>query len=101
IDLTVNQHESVALLGPSGCGKSTLIRILSGLEAPTSGGATLDGGRIAGPSSAVGLVFQEPRLMPWLSVAENVRLALGRVERAEQNHRIAQALDAVGLAAHA
>ena len=101
IDLAIESHESVALLGPSGCGKSTLIRILAGLERPTSGEATLDGRAVAGPTAEVGLVFQEPRLMPWLSVAENIRLALAGVERREQDNRIAQALDAVGLSRHA
>jgi len=101
IDLAIEQHESIALLGPSGCGKSTLIRILAGLETPSSGEATLDGRPIAGPTAEVGLVFQEPRLMPWLNVAENVRLALAGVERREQDNRIAQALDAVGLSRHA
>ncbi len=101
VDLAIEQHESVALLGPSGCGKSTLIRILAGLETPTSGEAMLDGRPIVGPTAAVGLVFQEPRLMPWLNVAGNVRLALAGVERKQQDQRIAQALEAVGLSRHA
>jgi len=98
VDLTIKQHESVALLGPSGCGKSTLIRILSGLEQSSEGDASLDGRSISGPTPAVGLVFQEPRLMPWLTVRENIRLALGGVAPKEQDRRIAEALGAVGLA---
>jgi sulfonate transport system ATP-binding protein len=101
IDLSIEQHESVALLGPSGCGKSTLIRILSGLETASEGEASLDGRPLSGPTRAVGLVFQEPRLMPWANVRDNVRLALGGVARKEQDRRIAEALDAVGLADHA
>jgi sulfonate transport system ATP-binding protein len=101
VDLAIEPHESVALLGPSGCGKSTLIRILAGLETPSQGEALLDGAPIRGPSPSVGLVFQEPRLMPWLSVADNVRLALPRAPRAEQDRRIAEALEAVGLESRA
>jgi sulfonate transport system ATP-binding protein len=101
IDLSVEQHESVALLGPSGCGKSTLIRILSGLEKKSQGEATLDGRPIAAPTPDVGLVFQEPRLMPWLTVRENTRLALNGISRKEQDQRIAEALSAVDLAGHA
>jgi sulfonate transport system ATP-binding protein len=101
LDLAVATHESVALLGPSGCGKSTLIRVLAGLERPTAGEACLDGRSIDGPTLGVALVFQEPRLSPWLSVADNVRLALPGVDRTEQDRRIGAALEAVGLAGHA
>jgi len=101
VDLSVAPHDSVALLGPSGCGKSTLIRVLCGLEAPSAGAARLDGRAISGPTPAVGLVFQEPRLMPWLSVTDNIRLALAGVARKEQDRRIAEALAAVGLSGHA
>jgi sulfonate transport system ATP-binding protein len=100
IDLSIDQHESVALLGPSGCGKSTLIRILSGLDTASEGEASFDGRPQSGPTPAVGLVFQEPRLMPWLTVRENVRLALGGIARKQQDRRIAEALGAVGLASH-
>ena len=101
VDLSVAPHDSVALLGPSGCGKSTLIRVLCGLEAPSAGAARLDGRAISGPTPAVGLVFQEPLLMPWLSVTDNIRLALAGVARKEQDRRIAEALAAVGLDGHA
>ena len=101
IDLTIEQRESVALLGPSGCGKSTLIRILSGLEGRSAGEVALDGRPVSGPTPEVGLVFQEPRLLPWLSVRDNVRLALGGVARKEQERRIGAALEAVELSGHA
>jgi sulfonate transport system ATP-binding protein len=67
LDLEVTRGETVAVLGPSGCGKSTLLRCIAGLERPTSGTARADGD--------VGYVFQEPRLLPWLSVERNVRFA--------------------------
>ena len=101
VDLAIETHESVALLGPSGCGKSTLIRILAGLERASAGEAALDGRRIDGPTPDVALVFQEPRLMPWLTVEQNIRLALPRLPRAEQRRRTAEALEAVGLSSYA
>ncbi len=97
IDLDIDTRESVALLGPSGCGKSTLIRILAGLETATAGDVTLDGRAAKGPTSEVTLVFQEPRLMPWLTVEDNVRLALVDQTPAQQEPRIRDALKAVGL----
>jgi ABC-type nitrate/sulfonate/bicarbonate transport system ATPase subunit len=74
VDLELREGELVVLLGPSGCGKSTLLRCLAGLE-PFSAGAltiTRDGGERGG----IGVVFQEPRLMPWLTVRQNVELGL-------------------------
>ena len=62
--------------GTSGCGKTTLLRIVSGLERATDGWLTLRGDPVTGPRRDVGVVFQEPRLMPWFTVRENVRLAL-------------------------
>lgn len=101
IDLLVGEHAIVSLVGTSGCGKSTLLRILSGLERPTAGTVTLDGRPVSGPTPEVGMVFQEPRLMPWLTVTENVRLALLDLPRVEQERRIAEALEQVGLTAFA
>lgn len=97
IDLTVGQHEIVSLVGTSGCGKSTLLRIVSGLDLPTTGRVALDGRAVTGPTPEVGMVFQEPRLMPWLTVRENVRLALLDLPKAEQDARIAEAIEDVGL----
>jgi len=99
VSLSVGEHEIVSLVGTSGCGKSTLLRIVSGLDLPTSGRVTLDGRPVSGPTPEVGMVFQEPRLMPWLSVRENVRLALLDLPRDEQDQRIAGAIENVGLTA--
>ena len=72
VSFNVHHREFVSIVGPSGCGKSTLIRILAGLETPTSGSAMLDGEEIRGPGSGRGMVFQSYTLFPWRTVAGNV-----------------------------
>ena len=84
VDLAVEAREFVSLVGTSGCGKSTLLRIVSGLEKPSDGLIRLDQRPVKGPTSDVAMVFQDPRLMPWLSVRDNVRLALLKLKRDEQ-----------------
>jgi NitT/TauT family transport system ATP-binding protein len=76
IDLAVPPGGVVALIGPNGCGKSTLLRVLAGLLQPTDGTVTLDGVPVDGPDPAIGLVFQEPRLLPWRSAATNITYPL-------------------------
>jgi len=101
IDLEVGKGEFVSLLGPSGCGKSTALRLIAGLNEPSSGTV-----RVSRPPTevsgrhAVGFVFQEPTLMPWASVRDNVRLPLrlARVSSAEADRRIDGALAQMGLA---
>jgi len=66
----------LSVIGPSGCGKSTLLRLLAGLLKPTRGSASIDGAPIAGPRRDVGIVFQQPTLMPWHSTLENVLLPI-------------------------
>src|SRR5258706_11202296 len=100
LDLDVGKGEFVSLLGPSGCGKSTALRLIAGLSAPTSG--TVAVSHRAGQARAghsIGFVFQEPTLMPWASVRENVRLPLklAHAPVAEANARINEALAQVGL----
>ena len=76
IDLAIHGGTIVGLIGPNGCGKSTLLRVIAGLLRPTGGSARLDGNEIAGPDPSIGLVFQEPRLLPWRSAATNITYPL-------------------------
>ena len=97
--LAVNPGEVVALIGPNGCGKSTFLRVAAGLLRPERGALTLDDEPIDGPDPRVGLVFQEPRLLPWRSVADNITypLELAGWPRPERDARLATLLDLVGL----
>lgn len=98
LSLDVGRGEILAIVGASGCGKSTLLRLVAGLEAPSEGTIRLDGERLQGPSPKVGVVFQEPRLMPWLSVVDNVAFGLPRqLPRAERRSAATEALRRVHL----
>jgi sulfonate transport system ATP-binding protein len=97
VSLRMQPAEIVALVGASGCGKSTLLRIVAGLDGPSSGRALLNEEPITGPNPAVGVVFQEPRLMPWLTVRQNVRFGLAALPEAEQQQRTDAVLARVGL----
>ena len=98
LSLSVAEGEVLAVIGASGCGKSTLLRLVAGLEAPSEGRIGLDGVPLTGPSPRVGVVFQEPRLMPWLSVLDNVAFGLPRsLPRAERARRSRAELARVGL----
>ncbi|SDV48987.1 ABC transporter ATP-binding protein [Chitinasiproducens palmae] len=95
---TMQAGEIVSLVGPSGCGKTTLLRILAGLDADYRGSIRLEGTRLDGPSSRVGVVFQEPRLLPWLRVTDNVSFPLRTSGvRGATATRVASLLDEVGL----
>jgi len=99
IDLAIAKGEFVSLLGPSGCGKSTALRLIAGLVVPTAGTVDVAASSEAHPGDRVGFVFQEPTLMPWTSVRENVGLPLklSHVPEAEARPRIDAALAQVGL----
>lgn len=85
-----------ALVGPSGCGKSTLLRAIAGLDLGYQGVVRVGEQAISGPDIRRGLVFQEPRLFPWLTVAENISFGL-KLGKDEQAARLHELLDLVGL----
>src|SRR5579872_3519348 len=100
IDLEVRRGEFVSLLGPSGCGKSTALRLIAGLSAPSSGFLEVERPKVTVRGGhPVGFVFQEPTLMPWTTVRENVRLPLklAHVPPRDADARIDQALAQMGL----
>jgi NitT/TauT family transport system ATP-binding protein len=102
LSVTVEHGALLSILGPSGCGKSTLLNMINGLDDATSGRIVL-GGRTVGVRSRsevrIGVVFQEPRLLPWRTVHDNVRLPLDElgVPRDEAERRVHHYLDLVGL----
>ncbi|WP_430647158.1 ABC transporter ATP-binding protein [Agromyces sp. GXS1127] len=99
VDLNVAAGEIVAILGPSGCGKSTLLRIVAGLDHPTSGEVSIDEAPVRPYDVRCAVGFQEPRLLPWRSIAQNVALGLPRgTPRREGRAHIARLLELVGLA---
>jgi len=99
VDLTIEPGEIVALIGPNGSGKSSLLRVVAGLLRPDHGEVRLDGEPITAPVPRIGLVFQEPRLLPWRSTARNVGYPLELMgwPTARRDARVAELLRLVGL----
>jgi len=99
ISLQIEPGEFVSIVGPSGCGKSTLLRLVAGLDMEFEGTIRFQGAPVVGTSLERGLVFQDHRLFPWMTVAENVALALrnSRLSKAEKQRRVAEHLDLVRL----
>lgn len=85
IDLTIESGKFISIVGASGCGKSTLIRIIAGLESATNGEVVIEGKKVTKPSVEIGLIFQEPRLYPWLTVEQNI--AFGIHEKLDKQYR--------------
>ena len=96
IDLAIQRGEFISVVGGSGCGKSTLLRIIAGLENSFYGTVELDGKPIHGPGTDRGLVFQEPRLFPWLTVEENIAFGLTG-PKAETKQIVREHIALVGL----
>ena len=99
ISFSVGNGEFVAIVGASGCGKSTLLRLILGLDPDYAGEVRLDGQRVRKPGLDRGIVFQDHRLLPWLTVEGNVAAALRRsgLAKAEQRRLVADHLKLVGL----
>ncbi|MCC2308982.1 ABC transporter ATP-binding protein [Cellulomonas chengniuliangii] len=98
VDLRLRAGEIVAILGPSGCGKSTLLRQVSGLDAPDAGQILIDGAPVTGIDRRTAVAFQEPRLLPWQTLSQNVALGLPRgTPKPEGRQRVADLLELVGL----
>lgn len=95
VDLTIPSGEFVCLVGPSGCGKTTLLNVLGGLDVADAGSVSIE--RPDGHGATLGYVFQEARLLPWASVADNLRFVLDRHGRNADDH-VMYWLDRVGLA---
>jgi len=99
INLEIRDEEFICLVGPSGCGKTTLLRIIAGLESPTTGRVIVDGNVVTGPDPRRGMVFQEYSLFPWQKVIDNIAFGLemrgvGKEERRRIGERY---LEMVGL----
>ncbi|MFQ6137078.1 MAG: ABC transporter ATP-binding protein [Candidatus Hydrothermarchaeales archaeon] len=99
VNLKVREGEFVCLIGPSGCGKTTFLRLLAGLEAPSSGELYLDGKLILGPGDDRGVVFQEFALFPWRTAVKNVEfgLEIKGLSREERGETAMKYIDMVGL----
>ena len=97
IDLDLRRSEFVAIVGPSGCGKTTLLRIMAGLETPTSG--VIDTAGIPGNRPANAMIFQGRSVFPWMTVRENAQygLAIKGTKKTERNQIVDRLLDTVGL----
>lgn len=99
VDFDVQENDFVTILGPSGCGKSTMLRIVAGLDHPTSGRVLLGGQPVEGPGADRGMVFQSYTLFPWLTVEQNIRFGLRErgVPEGAQKERAAYFIAKVGL----
>jgi len=100
-DLAVERGEVIVFLGPSGCGKTTLMRMVGGLEAPTSGTISLEGETLGRPDRRRGMVFQSYSSFPWLTVAGNVAYGMryrNDISEARKRERTQHYLSVVGLA---
>ena len=98
VDFSVDEGEFISIVGSSGCGKSTLLKLIVGLENATEGRIVLDGKPIRRPSSQCGMVFQEARLFPWFTVAQNIGFGIPKaVGKEERARRIETQISVVGL----
>ncbi|QAU33974.1 ABC transporter ATP-binding protein [Janthinobacterium sp. 17J80-10] len=99
INLNIKEGEFISIVGASGCGKSTLLRLIGGLDIDHDGAIVYQGSTVKGPSLECGIVFQEHRLFPWMTVEQNIALAFEAtsVPNAERRTRVAEQIRTVGL----
>ena len=97
INLEIEEGEFVVIVGHSGCGKSTLLKMIAGLETNDTGELSVDGKEISGPGMDRGMIFQEHRLFPWLSIEKNVQLGLKDLSKEEKRKLSDQYLELVKL----
>jgi sulfonate transport system ATP-binding protein len=98
INLDMHEGEIISIVGSSGCGKSTLLKLIVGLERATSGSILVDDKEVTGPSEKCGIVYQEPRLFPWLTVDQNIAFGLSKnVPRSERKEKTLEYISLVGL----
>jgi iron(III) transport system ATP-binding protein len=104
VSFTLPDHAQVVLLGPSGSGKTTLLRLIAGLEIPDTGTITMDGRLMSSPATmvtpserSIGFVFQSGALWPHMTVADNIRFALGDLTPAEQQQRTRTLMERMGI----
>ena len=97
VGLSVEKGEFVCIVGASGCGKSTLLRLICGLDNDFTGSIHINGKQVSAPGLHCGIVFQEHRLLPWLTVEENIGFALHRQSKAQKKELIEKYLTLVGL----
>ncbi|GAA1728347.1 ABC transporter ATP-binding protein [Microbacterium paludicola] len=103
VDIRIAPGEILSVIGPSGCGKSTLLRLIAGLDAPSTGSIAVDGTSISDTDERTAVAFQEPRLLPWRTLAQNVELGLPRetqrsgAGRRAGRERVRELLHLVGL----
>jgi len=98
-NLAFGRGDFICIVGPSGCGKTTLMQTLAGFLVPTGGRVLVEGEAVTGPGADRGVVFQQPALMPWMTVADNAGfgLKLRGAPKAEQHSRVEELLRLVGL----
>ncbi|XME03390.1 ABC transporter ATP-binding protein [Lachnospiraceae bacterium C1.1] len=97
IDLEIEKGEFICFVGASGCGKSTLLRSIAGLEVNYQGSITVDGKEIKKPEKQRGMVFQEPRLFPWMNVGQNIGYVLDIKDKEAKRKKVEEFVNMVGL----
>ncbi len=103
INLSVHYTEFLGIVGPSGCGKTTLLRIMAGLVRPTSGRVIFRGEELTEPNPRISLMYQNPTLIPWLSIWDNVYLAISsrkEMSEIEKREKTSLFIDLVGLSGY-